>query len=122
MDNETTFETLKKQVQHFCEERGWDPYHNGKELAIGAVTEASELLEHFRFQSSSQVEEILKNEDKRQAIGEELADVLFFLLRFSQRYQFDLSDCFARKMQKNDRKYPADQFFGQNHKSDISGE
>lgn len=117
MDFETTIGLLKKEVQQFCEARNWDQYHDGKELAIGAVTEASELLEHFRFQSPEQMAEFMKDPVKRQAIGEELADVMFFVLRFAQRYEFDLSDCFANKMQKNNRKYPAEEFYGKNHKA-----
>ncbi len=120
MDNETTIESLKLEVQKFCEARDWDPFHNGKELAIGAVTEASELLEHFRFQTEEQMDEMFADNKKREEIGEELADVFFFLLRFSQKYDFDLSRCFVDKMQKNDRKYPAGKFFGKNHKSTMN--
>ena len=117
MDNETTLAELKNQIQEFCEARDWDQFHNAKDLSIGAITEASELLEHFRFQTDRQMDEILSNPDKRHAIGEELADVLFFLLRFSQRFEFDLSDCFADKMTKNAKKYPAQEFHGKNHKA-----
>ena len=119
-DQTTNIAELKKQIQNFCEQRDWDPFHGPKDLAIGAVTEASELLEIFRFQTTEQEQEILKHPDKRQAIGEELADVLFFLLRFSQRYDFDLSSCFLEKMRKNAVKYPVSEFKGKNHKSQKS--
>ena len=118
-DKTRNLQSLKEQVKIFCEKRNWDQFHSGKELAIGAVTEASELLEHFRFLTDEQVEESLSNQEKRKAIGEELADVLFFLLRFSQKYDFDLNQCFQNKMEKNNLKYPADQFHGKNHKSKI---
>lgn len=117
MDNQTPLQEMKDQVQSFCEARNWDQFHNAKELSIGAVTEASELLEHFRFQSHEQIIEIMDNPAKREAIGEELADVLFFLLRFAQKYDFDLHDCFVDKMKKNNQKYPADHFFGKNSKA-----
>ena len=60
---------------------------------------------------------IMYDPEKRKEIGEELADVLFFILRFSQRYNFDLSSCFSDKMAKNDKKYPKEEFFGKNHKA-----
>lgn len=115
-DNNTKIEELKTIVKDFCEERDWDQFHSPKEIAIGAVTEASELLEHFRFLSVEQVEAVIRDEKARAEIGDELADVLFFLVRFSQKYDFDLSECFARKMKKNAEKYPTSEFKGKNNK------
>ena len=83
MDQEVSLQELKQQVQAFCEARDWDQFHSAKELAIGAVTEASELLEHFRFQTDAQVESLLADSKKRVEIGEELADTLFFILRIT---------------------------------------
>ncbi|MGE0529369.1 MAG: nucleotide pyrophosphohydrolase, partial [Bdellovibrionales bacterium] len=37
---------------------------------------------------------------------DELADSLYFLLRFAQLYNFDLSESLRRKMEKNAIKYP----------------
>ena len=71
MDNKTTIKKLKEEIRKFCELRDWDQYHNAKELAIGIVTEASELLEHFRFKSESQVDAMFQNISKRQDLTEE---------------------------------------------------
>ncbi len=117
MDQETRIAEMKDQVREFCEAREWDQFHGAKDLAIGAVTEAAELLEPFRFQSPQQIDALLNDKRSRQAIGEELADVLFFILRFAQKFDFDLSECFDEKMKKNDGKYPVSQFRGQNHKA-----
>ncbi|MCJ8276082.1 MAG: nucleotide pyrophosphohydrolase [Bdellovibrionales bacterium] len=117
-DSESTIADFKKVIQEFCEERGWDPFHGAKELAIGAVTEASELLEHFRFQSTVQIEEMFQDEAKKSEIADELVDVLFFILRMSQRYDIDLGSHFNKKMEKNAKRYPAEEFKGKNHKAD----
>lgn len=116
MDRDTKIEELKKNIQEFCEERDWDQFHSIKDLAIGAVTECSELLEIFRFQSEAQIAELLKNSNKREEIADELADVFFFILRISQKYEFDLSTAVDKKMQKNRKKYPIDKAKGQNIK------
>lgn len=47
MDKKTNVQELKEMIKQFCEERDWDQYHNAKDLAIGIITEAAELLEHF---------------------------------------------------------------------------
>lgn len=107
-DKNTTLESLKKQIAEFCSERDWDKAHNPKDLAVGAVTEASELLEIFRFCSEEQSLEMLKDEQIRERIGEELADSMCFLLRFAQLYQLDVTGCLKNKLVKNALKYPLD--------------
>lgn len=65
IDSETNLYELKEIVRTFCEDRDWDKYHNAKNLAIGIITEASELLEHFKFKSDKEVKGIFKNSKKR---------------------------------------------------------
>lgn len=105
-DSNTTLEQLKKQVQDFCEARRWDTYHSPKDVAIGLVTEASELLEIFRFIPEKDLKFQISDAGQRQKIADELADSLYFILRFAQLYNFDLSSCMRAKMIKNAQKYP----------------
>ena len=105
MENYTVQE-LMKMVRDFCEARDWDQYHNPKDLAIGISTEANELLDIFRFKSDEQMRAIFDSPAKREHVWEELADVLFFLLRFAQMYGLDLKEILEDKIIKNDKKYP----------------
>lgn len=106
-DQNTSLETVKDWVREFCEERQWDPYHGPKDLAIGLVTESSELLELFRFVSEVDLKEKINDPGLRAQIGDELADSLYFILRFAQMYGFDLSETLKQKLIKNALKYPA---------------
>jgi NTP pyrophosphatase (non-canonical NTP hydrolase) len=106
-DQDTSVEEMKKWIQKFCEERNWDPYHGPKDLAIGLVTEGSELLELFRFVSEDQAARMMKDPEQRQKIADELADSLYFILRFAQMFGFDLSQAVEDKLVKNAKKYPA---------------
>ncbi len=115
-DNSVTLEELKEKVKSFCEERNWDQYHTPKDLAIGIITEASELLEHFRFKSNEEALTLLLDEKKRKEIEEELADILYFLLRFSQMYNIDLSIALNKKLKINEKKYPVHKSKGSNKK------
>lgn len=114
--NSMTIDKLKSIVQTFCEVRDWDQYHGPKDLAIGVSTEAAELLEHFRFQSDEQALALLNDPSVKEEIEDELADVLFFLLRFSQRFDIDLTKALLRKIEKSDRKYPVEKAKGKNTK------
>ncbi len=116
MDEATGVGALKQAVRLFCEERDWDQFHGAKDLAIGIITEAAELLEHFRFLQSREVEELMRDSEARGKVEEELADVLFFVLRFAQRYGIDLSDAFQAKLARNAEKYPAAKAKGKNLK------
>lgn len=116
MDNKTNIEELKHIVNKFCEERDWGQFHNPKDLAIGITTEASELLDLFRFKSEAQVSEIMSNELKRERVAEELADVFFLVLRFAQMHSFDLNEVLISKIEKNNKKYPVETSKGSNIK------
>lgn len=107
---------LTQLVKLFCEAREWDQFHGPKDLAIGVITEASELLEHFRFLSEAQALALLQDPLKKKEIEDELADVLFFLLRFSQRFEIDLSQALVNKIEKSEKKYPVDKSKGSNQK------
>jgi len=116
MRQRRTVEDLADIVRQFCEARDWDQFHGPKDLAIGVITEAAELLEHFRFQSEAQALELLRDKKTRNEIEDELADVLFFLLRFSQRFDIDLTAALLRKMEQSEQKYPVEKAKGKNVK------
>lgn len=111
-----TLQDMTKKVQEFCEERDWDQYHNPKDLAIGISTEAGELLDIFRFLSEEQSWAVFDDAAKREHAGEEMADVLFFLLRMAERTNMDLAECLDDKIRKNAEKYPVEDVKGKNLK------
>ncbi len=108
------FEELQTDVREFCEKRDWRQYHTPKELAIGMVTESSELLEQFRFKDHADQSELLADPDRREAIEDELADVLFFMLRFADLYDIELDEALTSKLEKNRSRYPANEYNGRN--------
>ena len=116
MDNKTTVNQLKQIIQKFCEIRDWDQYHGPKDLTIGIVTEAAELLDHFRFKTEAEAREYMANPKKRLEVEHEVSDTLFMLLRFAQMYNIDLSKALTRKMTINNKKYPVRKSKGSNKK------
>lgn len=116
MDQETNIKDLKDKVKDFCESRDWDQYHNPKELAIGISTEANELLQLLRFKTEEQMKDMLIDPLMKRNIEDELADVLFFVLRFAQLYQVELSSALEKKIENNNQKYPVALVKGNNKK------
>jgi NTP pyrophosphatase (non-canonical NTP hydrolase) len=115
-DTTRTLAELKAAVERFCTERDWDRFHGAKDLAIGVATEAAELLELFRFQDVAAVETAMRDPARRRRVEDELADVLFFVLRLAQRYDVDLAAAFDAKLAENARRYPVDKARGNNRK------
>jgi NTP pyrophosphatase (non-canonical NTP hydrolase) len=115
-DSQSTVTELKDAVREFCEKRDWDRYHNAKDLAIGIITEASELLEFFRFKDDAEIRALMNDDEKLKEISHELADIFYFILRFSQKYGIDITESFEAKMKVNEVKYPVDKAWGSNKK------
>ncbi len=122
MSKDYTVAELISMVQAFCEARDWDQFHNPKDLAIGVSTEANELLDIFRFRNGTEVEDLMNDARKRKHVEEELADILFFVLRFAQMNRIDLKEILERKMAKNAEKYPVKYAKGRNLKYDELAE
>ncbi|WP_409477811.1 nucleotide pyrophosphohydrolase [Pseudobdellovibrio sp. HCB154] len=116
MDSEATLENLKSQIKTFCSERDWDQFHPPKDLAIGISTEANELLDLFRFKTDSEIEQKFSDLEFKNKVKHELADVFFFILRFAQKNNIDLSSALKEKMQLNADKYPVEKSKGSNKK------
>lgn len=114
--SDVTVKSLTDKVQKFCEDRDWDQFHNPKDLAIGISTEANELLDIFRFKSEEEMKAIIMDDKKKEQIEDELADTLFFILRFAQMNQIDLGEILERKIAKNNEKYPVEKIKGKNLK------
>ena len=74
--------------------------------------------ENLKNDNKEQEQELVSSTEGRQKISDELADILFFVLRFSEKYEFDLTDCFLRKMKKNAERYSVEKFKGKNIKAD----
>ncbi len=97
-------EQIIDELRRFNEERDWDQFHNGKDLAIGLSVEASELLESFLWKAPENV-----NPDK---IREELADVLNYAFQMADKYNLDIKEIMLEKIRKNSTKYPVEKAKG----------
>ena len=117
-DSTATVSALKDLVREFCEERDWDQYHDPKDLAIGMVTESSELLDIFRFKSREDIEAIMSDPVRSAHVREELSDVIYFAMRFAQMNGIDVYTELVRKIGIDAEKYPVEKSRGRNLKYD----
>jgi len=111
-DDKTTVRELKELVNRFIAERDWFKYHDAKNLSMSIAIEAAELLEHFQWVRSDELDQVLSDQSARRQIEEELSDIFAFLLSFANRLNIDMSDALKNKMAKNAAKYPAETYRG----------
>ena len=111
-DNETTVLELRRKIAGFVSERRWERFHTPKNLAESICIEAAELLEIFQWVGSEESREYAQREENRDRASEELADVVIYCLGMANTIDIDLSDSVARKIKKNEKKYPKEKFLG----------
>ena len=103
-------EELRKAIVQFTQERDWDQFHNGKDLALALSIEASELNEAFLWKDASKV-----NIDK---VKEELADIFNYAILIADKYDLDIKQIVLDKIKRNAEKYPVDKAYGSAKKFD----
>ncbi len=102
-----------EQILEFEQQRDWTQFHTPKNLAISLVLEAGEALEIFQWSKNGAVP------TGRQAeLGEELADVYYYLLLLAHKAGLDIQQEFQRKMELNSSKYPVSKSKGDSRKYD----
>jgi NTP pyrophosphatase (non-canonical NTP hydrolase) len=101
-----TFEAAKAEVRRFRDARDWAQFHTPKNLAAALAIEAAELQEVFLWKTDKEIQQAMKAGPKRDAVVEELADVMLFALLLADRLDIDVGKAIADKLAANDRKYP----------------
>ena len=110
-DENTSVSQLRQVVSQFVAERDWSRFHAPKNLAMALSIEAAELMELFQW-IDVDVSRDIDQLGNRQAVEEEVADVLCYTLALANEMKIDLASALQKKMVKNRLKYPADEFRG----------
>ena len=105
---------LTGKIIKFRDERGWKQFHNPKDVALSLVLEAGEVVEHFQWKDKEEIDKYI--ETNKADIGEELADVLYWVLLMSHDLKIDILDALDKKIKKNEDKYPLEKTKGKHTK------
>jgi dCTP diphosphatase len=107
---------LAERLERFAQAREWKPFHAPKNLAAALIVEAGELLEHFQWLTEEESRRLAP--EQRQAVGEEIADVLLYLVQLSTALGLDPVAEARRKIELNERRYPVERARGRSTKHD----
>lgn len=97
---------LVEAIDKFNKDRDWDQFHTPENLSKSISIEAGELLECFQW----------NDKYDKEAVKEELADVLNYCIQMSIALDVDIYDIVKAKMEKNAKKYPVDKAKGSSKK------
>ena len=97
-------EALRLQLRDFTAARDWGQFHSPKNLAMALSGESGELLEVFQWLTEEQSRNL--DDKARAAAGDEIADVLLYLVRLADTLGIDPLAEARRKLADNERKYP----------------
>lgn len=107
---------LEKEISTFVEERDWDQFHSIKNLTMALSVEASELAEIFQWMKESESNHAHRVPETLVKIQDELADILFYLIRIASKTNISLEEALLQKLRKNEAKYPAEKVRGSSKK------
>ena len=105
---------LTEKIVAYRDARNWKQFHNPKDVALSLMLEAAELGEHFQWKNDAEIQSYAA--EHREAIGEELSDVLYWVLLLAHDLNIDMTEAFGKKMQKNEEKYPVEKAWGKHTK------
>ena len=110
----TDLDSLRNQLRTFAADRDWDQFHSPKNLAAALAVEASELLEHFQWLTEAQSQQLPP--EALNEVSAEVADVLLYLIRISDKLGIDLIAAAKAKIVLNAKKYPVEKARGNSRK------
>jgi len=99
--------SLQRRLRAFAAARDWQAYHTPKNLAMALMVEAAELQELFQWLTPEESQQIAADPQRREALADELADVLLYLLQLADHTDVDLHEAVERKLVKNALKHRA---------------
>ncbi|KAK3261685.1 hypothetical protein CYMTET_29423 [Cymbomonas tetramitiformis] len=121
-----TLDKVTEDLRVFAKARDWDQFHTPRNILLALVGEVGELSEIFQWKGEVPRGLPGWSEKEKKHLGEELSDVLLYLIRLADITGVDLNTAVKRKMEKNADKYPAERCRGSSAKytryMDLKGE
>ncbi len=109
---------LTAELLRFRDERNWAQFHTLRQLIVSLNLEAAELLELTQWKNDAEMAALPVDAASREALCDECADVLLYLLLIAENAGIDLEAAARAKLVKNAAKYPVDKAWGTSRKYD----
>ena len=112
------FQALTTALLAFREARDWQQFHSLRNLITSLNLEAAELLELTQWKSDADIDALPAEPRTAEALRDECADILLYLLLIADKAGIDLAEAARAKLLKNEAKYPVEKARGSRAKYD----
>jgi dCTP diphosphatase len=99
-------QALRDRMRQFSAERDWGRFHDPKSVLLALVGEVGELAELFQWLPAESAAELTAKEPLRTRAGEELSDVLLYLILLADVLGIDLAAAANAKLSAAEVRYP----------------
>ena len=99
-------------MRQFSAARDWGRFHDPKSVILALVGEVGELAELFQWLPAAQARSLAGAEPIRTRAGEEMADVLLYLVLLADVLGIDLATAASSKLAGAERRFPVDEVSG----------
>lgn len=99
---------LRDGMRRFTGARDWARFHDPKSVILALTGEVGELAELFQWLPAAQARELAQEEPLRTRAGEEMSDVLLYLICLADVLGIDLAAAAAAKLAAAELRYPVD--------------
>ncbi len=104
----TDLASFTTAVRAFSAERDWGQFQDPKSLVLALMGEVGEVAELLQWIPADQAVETFAAPDRRDRIGDELADVLIYLVRLADVLGVDLGAAGEAKLARNHARFPVE--------------
>ena len=96
-------QALTERLHRIRDQNDWRGFHSPKNLAMAASVEMAELVEIFQWLSEEQSRQL--SADQLAHAGQEVADVVLYLLQLCSELGIDMNQAVLDKLADNERRF-----------------
>lgn len=103
--SEDSLTGLRDRMRVFTRDRDWEQFHDPKSLALALVGEVGELAELLQWLPADAAARLADQEPLNARLGEEISDVLIYLVRLADVCSVDLPAAVDAKISAADARF-----------------
>jgi len=94
---------ITQRLHAIRDQNDWQRFHSPKNLAMAASVEMAELVEIFQLQTEDESRQL--SADKLEHAGQEVGDILMYLLLMCSELGIDMEQALLAKLADNERRF-----------------
>jgi len=111
---------FQEQIKRFCEERGWDQFHNPKDLLLGMIEEVGEFRNLIKWEQNLTMIKKVINSHKEE-VEDSIGDLFWFLALLANFCNIDIDEAIRKVIERNQERFPISKTKNKHTNTNIGG-